>query len=356
MSVRAHWRLPPAVLLAALAAACGLKAPVREFHWKAMGTECVFRAAGADAARIAEVSEAARSEVARVEGRLSLFDPASDVSRLNSAPRGEWLEVSADAESVLKTALEVAARSGGAFDPTVAPLMQVWGFRNPGRTNEPPASELAEAMCSVGYAGVRLDGAGVSLDLDRGSLDLGGVAKGYGVDAAFERIAAMGGTDYMVDIGGNMRCAGRGMRPGGWVVGVRNPFDRDDVLGTVVLTGGEAVATSGNYERFVVLSGVRYAHIIDPRTGRPVRGMAGVTVLAPSACLADALSTALFVAGPEEGGKIIASFGGCEALFVRDELPMAVLATPGFAARFRPRGGLRLNITVLDQQPGPTAN
>jgi thiamine biosynthesis lipoprotein len=105
------------------------------------------------------------------------------------------------------------------------------------------------------------------------------------------------------------------------------------MLGTVVLREGEAAATSGNYERFVVLDGVRYAHIMDPRSGRPVTGVAGVTVIAPTAMQADALSTTLFVLGPEAGLRLLATFPGCQALWVLDEQPVRTVASPGFRMR-----------------------
>jgi thiamine biosynthesis lipoprotein len=146
----------------------------------------------------------------------------------------------------------------------------------------------------------------------------------------------MGAKNILVNLGGNMRCRGDGGGRDGWVLGIRNPFNRDAILGSVRLTDGMAVATSGHYERFVVMEGKKYAHIMDPRTGRPVVGMAGVTVIAPKAGDADVLSTTLFVLGPEEGQKLLTRFPGAHALFVPDEQPPRLIMSPGFGGYLTP--------------------
>ena len=157
---------------------------------------------------------------------------------------------------------------------------------------------------------------------------------------AFDRLRAAGDADLMVNLGGNLRCAGAS-RPGrkGWAVAVRDPYlpYGGGSVGTLTLTGGRATATSGRYERFVEIAGRRYAHVIDPRTGQPVAGLAQVTVVADTAGEADALSTALFVLGPEAGLGLLRSYPGTTALFVPDPAdgqPPRALATPGFLDGF----------------------
>ena len=136
----------------------------------------------------------------------------------------------------------------------------------------------------------------------------------------------------MVDLGGNIRCAGCA-RPGTpWKIGVRNPFRRDEIIGALALPDGMAVATSGNYERFVTIAGQRYAHILDPRTGYPVKGMAAVTVVSTNAVEADALSTALFVMGLRRGAEWLVHRSGPEALFVPDIQPPQAWITRGMKA------------------------
>jgi len=302
----------------------------------AMGTLASVQVGGPEAGRLPECAGTAREAFAEVERLMSIFNPESDISNLNAAGRGAWVAVAPLTEEVLGFALKVARLSGGAFDPTVGPLMELWGFRSKPAAHAPPETEIARALGQVGYGRLRLENGRATFDTGGGRVDLGGIAKGCAVDAAFDRIRAAGVSNILVNLGGNMRGSGTGRKPGGWAVGVRNPFAQGSILGTVRLTGGMAVATSGHYERFVVMDGRRYAHIMDPRTGRPVTGMAGVTVVSPTAGEADALSTALFVLGPEEGEKLLASFPDSRALFVPDEQPTRLIMTPGFADLFTP--------------------
>ena len=189
----------------------------------------------------------------------------------------------------------------------------------------------------MGYRHVRL-GPGATAYLEKAGLqlDLGGIAKGYAVDVAYDRLVGKGVDNAMVNLGGNIRCRGLARRGTPWRVGVRDPFDRETIVGVLRLTDGLAVATSGNYERFVTIAGERYAHILDPRTGYPVKGMAGVTVVAGSALEADAMSTSLFVLGMEEGLQVLGELESCEALFVPDEQPLSIYITPGFGRYFTP--------------------
>lgn len=138
----------------------------------------------------------------------------------------------------------------------------------------------------------------------------------------------------MVDIAGNVRCSGMARPERPWTIAVRNPFDARHHLGTIRLTNGEATASSGNYERFVTLENRRYSHIIDPRTGWPVAGIAGTTVICTNATEADALSTTMFVLGPDGSHAVLAKIPTCHALFVLDKQPLRILVTPGFRARF----------------------
>lgn len=296
-----------------------------------------------------------RAEVAcrfaEIEASLSAFRPESDLGRLNAAAGGEPLAVGSETLAVLAAALRAATASGGAFDPTVGPLMAAWGFRGTNQIDAPPmVAVLAEAHSRVGWTNVLVLGHTASLRRAGMRLDLGGIAKGYAVDEAWNRLRAAGVTDFTVNLGGNLRCGGQAAPDRtGWRVGVRNPFDTSQVLGVLILQDGEAVATSGNYERFVTLAGRRYAHIIDPRSGRPVEGLAGVTVLATTALDADALSTALFVLGPQAGRQLLRNYPGCEAVWIPDSQPARLLATPGFARRFVPQAGGEHRIEVLSE-------
>ena len=313
------------VVLSVLVVSCGRRrgdaAPPRaSFSWPAMGTVAEFEAAG-DPAMASRMRNVVADALAEVEGELSAFVTNSVVSRLN---HGETVEVpeTGHAATVIRFALETAEASGGAFDLTVGPLMRAWGFRG-GGVALPPLGVLSNALASVGWWRVRLDPAGqgrVRISARGAEIDLGGIAKGYAVDLAVDRLAEAGRTDFLVNLGGNIRvCGSPGPGRADWNIAVRDPSGRRPPSPLPRrLRSGEAVATSGSYERFVEINGKRFSHIIDPRTGIPVdNGLASVSVIAPSAMMADAYSTTLFVLGEKAGLAFLAARPGCTAAFIR---------------------------------------
>jgi thiamine biosynthesis lipoprotein len=282
-----------------------------------------------------------------LDKELSAWKSDSMLSAVNrAAGNRKPVPISASFDTVLQLAMNICKESDGAFNPLIGPVMHAWGFNGAApRISPPTAAELRGAAaladwhlldCSSGTNGptVRLLTAGMQLDL-------GAIAKGYGVDLAWERLCAAGHTNLLIDLGGNLRVIGEATPGrGGWRTGVRNPFGKGALIGMFLMHSGEAVATSGNYERFVEIEGVRYAHIMDPRTGQPVTGMAGTTVFAPTAMQADALSTTLFVLGPQKGATLLRNHPGCEALWIPDTpTNLTIFATPGMAARLTPIGG-----------------
>lgn len=337
----------PAILVAALTAValagCSRKpdAPTsREYRWPAMGTyaSLVVNGEGADAAMAI-----ARDAVEEVNAALSAFNPTSDVSRVNAkAGDGDFTPTRIHFQTMMAASRRCHEASGGAFNPAVGPLMEAWGFFRGGSAHVfPPAAaaiDEARRLCDFTQADMREDGA-ARLNLPGMRLDFGAIAKGYGVDVAFERLIAAGCSNIIVNLGGNMRCAGE--RPGGgpWRIAVRDPRGGLDTAtpGMLWLDGGMAVATSGNYEQYFELDGRRYTHIMDPRTGRPVSGMAQVTVVARTATEADALSTACFVLGAEAGSALLTQYPGSGAMFVTiDESgALSTTMTGDFAKYYR---------------------
>jgi len=317
-----------------------------------MGTIAAVSAPAARVAELPAMRDPVQAAFAQVERKFSIFLPESDLSRANrAAGNNEFVDLSPEVARVLRTALRLSRDSKGVFDPTIGPLMAAWGFRNGSPRREPTAAELAEARAQVGWTNLIWDAAAsnrVRLALAGMRLDLGGIAKGYAVDVGYDSLLRAGHSDFLVDLGGNLRAHGEAA-PGrnGWRTGVRNPFPEGGILGTLLLTNGESVATSGNYERFVEFGGHRYAHIMDPRIGRPAEGVAGVTVLAPSGLQCDGLSATLFILGPDEGLKFLALRPGCEALWILDSPPLRLLATPGFAQRFTPLPEVATNLVVM---------
>lgn len=271
------------------------------YHITLVGAELTEARAGELAARIETVLE-------EVNRQMSTYRPDSEISRFNRAAAGEEVPISPAFERVVRFALELAERSGGAFDPTVAPLVDLWGFGPAGRRAEPPAPEaIAAARAGVGHRHVTLPRPGVLVkDLDGVRLDLSAVAKGYGVDAVAAALAEAGVNHLMVEIGGEVYAAGKNARGAPWRIGVDRPqahaVPGADLAGILHLSN-LAVASSGDYRNFFTdEDGAVYAHILDPRRGEPVRRPpTGVTVVAPDCLTADGLATTLFVLGTQEG-------------------------------------------------------
>ncbi|HSR68257.1 MAG TPA: FAD:protein FMN transferase [Acidobacteriota bacterium] len=275
-----------------------------------------------DQAEVRRDIAAALAEVARVEAVMSEWREESPISLLNRSAGGSGYLVPPELAAIIERGIEYGRLSGGAFDITWKGMGDLWklddGFQAPSQ------EQIEEALSRVDYRLVELDGhpasaAGpVRIRLPRQgmALGLGGIAKGYGIDRAAAVLRKKGYDDFLIEGGGDVLTAGqRAGRP--WRVGIQDPRG-DDLLGWVEVSGG-AVATSGDYQRFRMVEGVRYHHIIDPRSGRPARGCRSVTVLAPSAEQADALATAIFVLGSREGMGLAESLDNVEALIVDDE-------------------------------------
>jgi thiamine biosynthesis lipoprotein len=256
----------------------------------------------------------------RVNGLMSTWDPDSELSRLNAHTGPGPFPVSADTMQVLALARAVSQRTGGAFDVTVGPLVAAWGFgagaRLPGQG--PDAAELRELRSRVGYQMLELDEADGTVTKARPDLrcDLSAIAKGYGVDEVARGLEGLGWTDYLVEVGGEVRVRGERPEGGPWRVGIERPDQAMRMVQGVVALRDRSMATSGDYRNFYEVEGERRSHIVDPRTGRPVtHGVASVSVVAREAVLADAWATALTVLGPDEG-LALAEAEGLAAYFL----------------------------------------
>lgn len=292
--------------------------------------------------RIDVLRDAIDDCLADVNTAMSLWDPDSELSRFNAHTSTEPFPISDEMAFVVRMALEVAERSDGAFDPTVTPLVNAWGFGPGGRRTEAPDEEhLRRAMDRVGYSRLSYARGALTKTQPDLHLDLGAIAKGYGVDRVAETLHALGFTDFLVEIGGDLYAAGFNAQGAPWRVGVDSPAP--DIppgrrLHAILGIRDAGVATSGDYRNFFrTANGDFFAHIIDPRTGRPVRGpISSVTVVAPSVTLADALATALFVLGPEPGlNWLAANYPEADALFLtqEDDGRLREQATPDLKTR-----------------------
>lgn len=282
-------------------------------------------------ARVVGASEGLRQKIeallARIVAEMSHWEAGSDLSRFNRSTPGRWQSLPPGFARVLAAALEVGAKSGGAFDPAMGLLTDLWGFGPSGpRDRTPKDSEIAAAMTISGRAQIELEGHRARRAAPAG-LDFSGVAKGYAVDAVAEMLRSIDLPDFLVEIGGELR--GEGIKPDGqpwWVDLERVPGSRHPPLR--VALHHLSAATSGDYRRTFTHAGRAYAHTLDPRTGRPLEnGVASVTVLHPGCMLADAWATALTVLGPD--GMVVAE---------RERLAahMVVRSSNGFAEHLSP--------------------
>lgn len=277
--------------------------------------------------------------LAQIVAQMSNWLDDSDIGRFNGAQAGSWLALPPACFSVLQTALAVARDSGGAYDPSAGPLVSLWGFGPDGPRSAPPgADEVQAARARCGWARIELDEQGRRARQPGGvSIDLCAIAKGYAVDAVSAWLSARGVSHHLVEIGGELR--GEGVKPDGmpWWVELESPPAADDAAAdaarTVVALHGLSVATSGDYRRYFDSGGRRYAHTLDPRTGYPVsHALASVTVLHRRCMMADALSTALTVLGPEAGMAFATQRGIAARMLLRTPSGFTERMSPAFAA------------------------
>lgn len=265
--------------------------------------------------------------------QMSTWEAGSDICRFNRAPGGSWHVLPQPFFDVLHCALGIAEASEGAYDPTIGPLVGLWGFGAEGIGHRiPKADEIATARARVGWQRVELRTDTLSaLQPGNVSLDLSAIAKGYGVDAVVTCLRERGIAAALVEVGGELR--GYGNKPDGsaWHVLVESPEESDDSDPCVLVLAGNAVATSGDRWHRFEQDGRRYAHTIDPRSGWPVeRAPASVTVVADTAMQADAWATALTVMGVEDGHAFATSHGLSARFASRAEDRIVVRTTPAF--------------------------
>ena len=239
-----------------------------------------------------------------VNAQMSTWQEDSELSRFNAHASTEPFAMSAQTLTVLAAAAEVNQQSGGAFDITIAPVVDAWGFGLEETLRGPTDAEAAILMATVGMEKLTLDPEGGTAAKATPELtcDLSAIAKGYGVDAVAEAVEKAGYTEYMVEVGGEIRAMGSNGRGLTWQIGIEKPDAERGAVHSVLPLHNTGMATSGDYRNYIEQDGVRISHTIDARTGRPItHPLASVTVLHDSAMMADALATAINVLGPEEG-------------------------------------------------------
>ncbi|MEN3951626.1 FAD:protein FMN transferase [Iodidimonas sp. SYSU 1G8] len=307
---------------------------VRTLRGLTMGTSWTVRIVASDAAPIDRLGAGIQRQLDRVVDQMSTWEPGSALSRFN-ATVGEWRTLPFELFTVLDHALALAEESGGAYDPTTGPLVNLWGFGPEGSRRDPPDRQaILTTRARIGWNRIELDRATGRARQPGGCyVDLSGIAKGYAVDLVGDWLREQGISDFLVEVGGEL--LGAGVKPNGqpWWVALEAPPGAGAIPESLVALHGLSAATSGDYRKFFESDGLRFSHTLDPRTGHPVaNGLASVTVLHPRCMLADAMATALTVMGPREGFDFARARGIAARFLVRTADNFHQRMTPALAA------------------------
>ncbi|WP_207905777.1 FAD:protein FMN transferase [Aestuariirhabdus litorea] len=306
---------------------------VRAFDGHTMGTTYQVKYVADQPVQASELQAAAEQALDDVNRRMSTYREDSDLMRFNRLPAGGQAVVSADLVELVQISHYLSRISSGAYDVTVGPLVNLWGFGPDKRpTKEPSESEIEQARARIGYQYLEVGSDGVTLTKQRELfVDLSSIAKGYGVDRVAAEIEALGIQNYLVEVGGEVRM--KGTKPGkvSWRIGVEKPSMGEREATLVISADNKGIATSGDYRNYFEVDGKRYSHTIDPRSGYPIdHKLVSVTVVDDSTALADGLATMFMALGPIEGMEV-ALREKISALFIEkagDEFRYT--STPGF--------------------------
>jgi thiamine biosynthesis lipoprotein len=301
-----YLRLPKALMLSLLYVLCltACTPPKQDdihLSGPTMGTSYNIKYSGFEAKSGQQLQTEIDALLVQVNKWMSTYDPQSELSRFNQWQSTEAFPLSAETLLVMQEAKRLGAVSEGVLDVTVGPLVNLWGFGPSARPDKVPSSEAITAVKSrIGLDKLQLlPGAARKLHKDL-YVDLSTIAKGYGVDKVADLLEANGINNYLVEIGGEMRVAGKKASGQDWRIAVEKPVTSERAVQEVISIGNNAIATSGDYRNYFEENGVRYSHLIDPQTGYPIQhNLVAVTVIHPSCMTADGLATALIVMGKD---------------------------------------------------------
>lgn len=327
-------------LLGLFTAACGVRQdPVISVSGPTMGTYYSVKVARPAADLDAEALKAGIDAVlTEVNREISTYDPESELSRLNRNPSRDWIQISPALATILSEGLRLSALTGGAFDITVGPLVNLWGFGPEAKAEAVPAPEAIQAALGrVGYTMIELREDPPAVRKARGDLyiDLSALGEGYGADRVAAYLESMRISDYLVAVAGTLRVRGHNAKGQPWGIAIETPRAGERAVQRVIPLEAAAVSTSGDYRNFFEQGGRRYSHHIDPRTGASVahRLASATVVLAPTAggaLRADGLATALMVLGEVEGPTLAGSLGLAALFIVRVGEDLVESRTPAF--------------------------
>ncbi|MDR9830172.1 FAD:protein FMN transferase [Vibrio sp. FNV 38] len=308
------------VAFASLLVLVGCEQPRQQVHLSGptMGTSYNIKYIDQDGLPASDVVQAEIDRLLEeVNDQMSTYRPDSELSRFNQHKESTPFEVSEQTALVVKEAIHLSGLTQGALDVTVGPLVNLWGFGPEARREKVPSAEvLAQRKAMTGIHHLTLDGHHLSKDIPDLYVDLSTIAKGWGVDVLAEYLNSINIADYMVEVGGEMRLKGLNREGIKWRIAIEKPTSDERAVQEIIEPGDMAVATSGDYRNYFERDGVRYSHIIDPYTGKPVANrVVSVTVIHQSSMTADGLATGLMVMG-EEAGMAIAELENIPAMMI----------------------------------------
>ena len=295
------------VLLFVLACGCRPAPQQCVFAGETQGTTYTVKVVAQSVSRGQEsaIRQAIGDRLARIDETMSTYRPDSEISRFNRFEEATPFQVSPELIEVFSLAIEVSEASQGAFDITVAPLVEAWGFGPDKKSRRAPTDEeLATLRARVGYEKIAVDPARATLRkiLPGVHCNLNAIAQGYTADKLAADLDRLGCSSYMVEVGGEIKAKGRNARGAPWRIGIEKPIATARAIQRVISLDNRALSTSGDYRNYYEKDGVRVSHTIDPKTGRPItHALASVSVIHDSCALADAYATALMVLGPDKG-------------------------------------------------------
>lgn len=292
-----------------------------------MGTDLEVTVSAGDEAKAEGAFAIVRNEMIRIEDEMSEWKEGTYVSLINMNAGKKAVKVPDELFKIIAASIQVSDLSDGAFDVTWAAMRGVWDFR-PGHERVPSPEEVRDKLPLVDYKKIELDEKErtVFLKGEGMAIGLGAIAKGYAVDMAMRAVAKSGIKDAIIKAGGDMRVQGLDDEGRPWEIGIKQPREKSKLLAKLRLTN-VSISTSGDYERFFIKDNVLYHHIMDPKTGYPAKSCRSVTILASDTTTSDALSTAVFVLGPQKGMELIKKLKGVEGIIVDSD--GAVQTSPG---------------------------
>jgi len=314
---------------------CGIEPETLELRGKSMGTFYSVRIVSpveGPAVTLETLRQRVPARLEELENVFSTYRPNSELSRFNAHPGQEWFSVSPDFVHALEQAQKVSQLTGGAFDATVGPLVELWGFGAGGEGGRIPDRQTLDGLLpATGFEHLQWRKSPPAVRRTRPDvrLDFSAIAKGYAVDQLWKILSAAGLAAYVVEVGGEVRTRGRRADGKDWSIGIEDP-DAPGIVTAVPLRDA-AIATSGDYRNFFEYQGRRYAHVIDPRTGWPVaHDLVSVSVIGSTATVADALATALLVMGPDAGAELAGREGIAARFVVRAADGLETRLTPAY--------------------------